>query len=198
MSLAPPPSRTYPDIIAGFTALQAHAKLHGYALFRQDKRPTAIVYRCDRAGRYDPKGKNPNLDSSKQRKATGSKKCGCLMKVILQLDQTSSTWSVMVPEPAHNHGPSAAVTAHPAHRIAAISLDTHASISSLSRAGLSPGQILTALRESDPTVALIPKDIANLTQRDRLQQLDGLTPILWLLKVYNPLILLPNLMSGEH
>jgi len=115
------------------------------------------------------------------------------MKVVLRLDKISSTWSVDVLEPTHNHPSSAAITAHPAHRIAAISLDTHALICSLSRAGLSPGQILTALRELDPTVPLIPKDIANLTQRDRLKQLDGLTPIIWLLKVYNPLTLLPNL-----
>lgn len=184
MSLAPPPEAVYPNVATAFTTIQAHAKGCGYALFQRDKRANKVIYMCDRAGKYDPKGKDPNTHSSKQRKATGSKKCGCLMKVVIRLDKVSSTWSVEVLEPAHNHPPSAAVTAHPAHRIAAISADTYTAISTLSRAGLSPGQILTTLRESDPDIPLIPKDIANLTQKDRLEQLDGMTPIQWLLKVY--------------
>jgi hypothetical protein len=91
MSLTPLPPAIYPDPATGFIALQAHAKGHGYALFQQDKKPNKVVYTCDRAGKYDPKGKDPkgkdpkgkdpkgkdpNIHSSKQRTATGSKKCG--------------------------------------------------------------------------------------------------------------------------
>jgi FAR1 DNA-binding domain len=196
MSLAPPPPRSYPDITTGFAALQAHAKAHGYALFQRDKRPTTVVYTCDRSGNYNPKGKELHTHSSKQRKATGSKKCGCSMKVVLRLDKISSTWSVEVLNPAHNHPPSTAITAHPAHRIAALSSDTCASIGILSRAGLSPIQILATLRDSEPNISLIPKDIANLAQKERLQQLEGMTPIQWLLKVYKHSTLpLPNLID---
>jgi hypothetical protein len=85
------------------------------------------------------------------------------MKVVLRLDQVSNNWSLEVLEATHNHGPSTAVTAHPAHRIAALLPETRALISTLSRSRLSPSQILTTLRQSDPEIPLVPKDIANIT-----------------------------------
>jgi hypothetical protein len=189
MSLLPPAEAAYLDPTTAFTAIQAHAKAYGYALIQRDKTPTRILYTCDRAGKYSAKGKDPNMHKSKQRVNTGSKKCSCLMRVSLCFDSVSSTWVLKVLEATHTHGPSAAVTAHPAHRIAAISLETHASISTLSRVGLSPRQILMTLRKSDPDIPLITKDIANLAQKDRLIQLDGMSPIQWLLKVYIPRLL---------
>ena len=88
----------------------------------------------------------------------------------------------------HNHGPSVASTAHPAHRLPALAPRGHSTISTLSRAGVSTSQILTTLRALDPDVPLIPKDISNLIQKARLEELDGRTPIQWLLEVrYLPL-----------
>jgi hypothetical protein len=149
MSLSAPPEAIYPDPNTAFTAIQLHAKQHGYAFFRFSSKPSRIVFACDRAGKYDSRGKDPHTDESKQRKKTGSKKCGCLMKVAIRLDYMSSQWMLQVLEDTHNHGPSAAITAHPAHRITALTPDTRTEITRLSRAGLSPGQILT-LVESHP------------------------------------------------
>jgi hypothetical protein len=186
MSLAPPPEATYPDIATAFAAIQTHAKAHGYAVFQRDKRANKVVYTCDRAGQYDSKGKDPHTHSTKRRKGTGSKKCGCLMKVILRLDKVLNTYTLEVLEALHNHGPSAATVAHPAHRVAALVPETRAQISSLTSAGFLPGQILTALREADPEVTLISKDIANLAQKSRREELNGLAPIQWLLQVISP------------
>jgi hypothetical protein len=47
-------------------------------------------------------------------------------------------------------------------------------ISTLSRAGLSAGQILTTLRSLEPEISLIPKDIYNFTQKARLEECHGL------------------------
>ena len=113
-----PPAANYPDIITGFAALQAHAKANGYAFFCRSKRPKRVLYDCDRAGKYDSKGKDSNTHKSKERTRTGSKKCDCKMRVALQLDD--KTWKVEILESTHNHGPSAAASAHPAHRIASI------------------------------------------------------------------------------
>ena len=182
MSLVPLPEAVYPDPATGFAAIQAHAKAHGYALFRRTSNTTKVIYTCDRAGKYDPRGKDPNIHGSKQRKGTGSKKCGCLMRVELRQDNVLSSWMVKVLEPIHNHGPSVSNTAHTAHRVAALAPDIHALISTLSSAGLSPGQVLTVLRQSNPDIALTPKDIGNLTQKDRRDELNGRTPIQWLLE----------------
>jgi len=84
MSLSAPPPAAYPDLATGFTAIQANAKQHGYALFREDAKPNRVVFVCDRAGKYDPKGKNSTIHTLKQRKNTASKKCDYLMKVVLR------------------------------------------------------------------------------------------------------------------
>jgi hypothetical protein len=70
--------------------------------------------------------------------------------------------------------------AHPAHRLATMAPDGRTTISTLARAGLSPGQILNTLHCLEPEVPLIPKDISNLIQKARLEELDGRTPIQWL------------------
>jgi hypothetical protein len=190
MSLTAPPEAVYPDIDTAFTELQAHAKENGYAFCRYLKKGNRLVFACDRAGKYNSKGKDPNTHSSKQRQSTGSKKCDCLMRVELRQDKLSSNWVLKVLEAIHNHGPSIASIAHPAHRLAALAPGAYKTISTLSHAGLSTGQILTTLRCLDPEISLIPKDLANLTQKARLKDLDGRTPIQWLLEVrYLPLYL---------
>jgi hypothetical protein len=87
MSLLALPPAIFPDLATGFEAIQAYAKQHGYALFKRDTRPNKVVYACDRAGKYDPKGKNSTIYTSKRRKNTGLKKCDCLMKVALRRDK---------------------------------------------------------------------------------------------------------------
>jgi hypothetical protein len=183
MSLLPPPEAIYPDPATAFTAIQLHAKAHGYALIKHLQRPTRVVFTCDRAGKYRSASQYRATHESKQRKGTGIKKCECLMKVELRLDNLSSQWILYILEPAHNHPPSAAPTAHPAHRIAALLPDIRAEITKLAQAGLSTSQILTTLRISNSELPLIAKDIGNIVQQMRSEQLNGRTPIQWLLEV---------------
>jgi hypothetical protein len=180
MSLAAPPEAIYPDVDSAFSEIQEHAREHGYALFRYYRKPSRVVFACDRAGRYDSKGKDPNTHSSKQRKNTGSKKCECLMKVELRLDKVSNQWSLRVLESTHNHRPSAVSTAYPAHWLPALVPLRRTTISTLARAGISTSQILTTLRALDKDVPLIQKDISNLIQKARLEELDRRTLIQWL------------------
>ena len=82
-----PSPAIYPDIPTAFAALQGHAKAHGYALFKRDSQPpksepTRVIYACDREGRGDSRAKNPSIHPKRQRK-TGSKKCGCKMRVVV-------------------------------------------------------------------------------------------------------------------
>jgi hypothetical protein len=91
MSLTAPPAAVYPDIDTAFSAIQLYAKESGYAFFKLDKKPSRVVFACDRAGKYNPKGTDANTHTSKQSKATDSRRCDCLMKVELRLDPISST-----------------------------------------------------------------------------------------------------------
>jgi hypothetical protein len=90
---------------------------------------------------------------------------------------------VRVLEGAHNHRPSEAASAHPAHRVAALDPEIHAQICTLAQAGLPPSQILTVLRAADPGVLLIQKYISNIIQKERLAELNGRTHLQWLLEV---------------
>jgi hypothetical protein len=183
MSLLPPPEAIYPDPNTAQIAIQLHAKQHGYAFFRFNSRASRVVFACDRRRKYDSRGKDRATDESKQRKRTGSKKCGCLMKVELRLDKLSNQWILSVLEGAHNHGPSAVATAHPVHRTTAVTPDVRTEIIRLSRSGSTPSQILTALRLSDPQTPLIVKDIGNIVQQIRAEELNGRTAIQCLLEV---------------
>ena len=182
MSLLPPPEAIYADPNTALTAVQLHAKQQGYAFKIHDKKASRVVFTCDRGGQYDSKGKNLKMHDSRRRQ-TGSKKCGCLMKVELRLESMSSMWILRVLEGAHNHGPSTAAAAHPVHPSTALTLDTRAKISNLSRDGQSISQILTTLRRSDPETPFIAKDIGNIIQSNRADELNGRTPIQWLLEV---------------
>jgi hypothetical protein len=52
----------------------------------------------------------------------------------------------------------------------------------MSAMGHSPTQILDAIRKSNPESNLIPRDIYNLLASMRVEELDGKTPVEWLLQ----------------
>ncbi len=83
---------------------------NGYAFFTRNKKPRRVVYACDRAGKYDAKGKDPDVHPTKRRKNTGSKKCDCQMKVATT--QQADGWMLKVMEATHNHSPFATPIAH--------------------------------------------------------------------------------------
>jgi hypothetical protein len=86
-----PPAATYTDLTIGIAAIQAHAKVNGYAFFRRDTTNKRAVFACDRAGKYQSKGKNIDTHKSKQRQRTSSKKCDCKMRIAFKLDEISRT-----------------------------------------------------------------------------------------------------------
>src|SRR5271168_5326786 len=75
-----PPTATYSDYNTGFEAIQAHARLNGYAVYIRDKQPpkqppNRVTVCCDKGPeRYQDKGKKPDVHETKRRKNTRSKK----------------------------------------------------------------------------------------------------------------------------
>ena len=116
----PPPETVYTDLDTAVAAIQGHAKLHGYALCKRDSKARRIVYTCDRFGATQSKGRNPNTYATKRRPGSGSKKCGCKMKLVLKLDDDSEQWAVSIAYGTHNHESSTAPAAHPIYRTAAL------------------------------------------------------------------------------
>ena len=183
MSLLPLPEAIYPDLEAVFTVIQLYTKGQGYAFKKREKRSNRVVFTCDRAGKYNPKGKDPAVYKSKQYKATGSKMCGYLMIVELWLDNLSGNWILKVLEGVHNYIVSIYITAHSVYRNSTLTIEIRTQISVLVQSSLNPSQILTVLRNSTPEIPLVVKDISNTIQEARLTELNGRTPIQWLLEV---------------
>jgi hypothetical protein len=73
--------------------------------------------------------------------------------------------------------------AYPAHRLALIALGGCTTVSTLAHTSLSPAQILNTLCGLEPEVPLLLKDISNLIQKARLEELDRRTLIQWILEV---------------
>ena len=121
-----PPEAIYPTNAALFIAIQAHGRDNGYAIRVWSGKPNRVLYDCDRSGKYDSKGKKPDMHSSRQRNNTGSKKCGCKMRVAGVYE--GGSWILKVIKDTHNHGPLAALIAYPAHRIATLPLEICAEV----------------------------------------------------------------------
>jgi hypothetical protein len=107
-----PPEAIYNTKDALFSAIQAHARNNGYAITTRSTKQNRILFDCDRASAYQSKGKNPNTHPSRQRNNTGTKKCGCKMRVAGVRQEEGS----------------AAPIAHPAHRIASLKPEVRAEI----------------------------------------------------------------------
>jgi len=86
-------------------------------------------------------------------------------------------------EGRHNHGPVTALSALPAHRIASMTLQEKSRVKEMQTLYHSPSQILQTLHKDNPDCVLIPRDIYNLLASQRIDELNGQTPIQWLLQV---------------
>jgi hypothetical protein len=191
----PPATATYPDIDTAFQAIEAHARINGYAVYIRDKQPpkprptTRVTVCCDKGPDGYRDNKDPNVHETKRRKNTGSKKCGCKFRVEIKLDKKlsiaadSQVWRVKDMGNEHNHGRSSALSAHPQYRLGQCLSETRASIIAAAQAGQSNAEIMATLQQIDPTFNLISKDISNLLQEARRIELGGQSPIQWLLKV---------------
>lgn len=181
----PPPEATYSEINTGITAIQRHARDHGYALVRRDKQQNRIVYTCDRYRKYSDRGKKEHVNEMNRRRNTGSRKTDCKMKLAVVRNRSDRSWKVSIIQGEHNHARSADAAAHPTHRLAAIPAETAAQIDTFAKAGLSNAQIVSTLRQESNDVTLTSKDVSNLVQKSRSKELNGMSPLLWLLKVRN-------------
>ncbi|KAJ5888686.1 Isochorismatase-like protein [Penicillium taxi] len=109
MQLIPPAEGTYPDRETLLTAVQAHAKLHGYNVVVKssstptEKKPgrTAKIWlRCDRGGQYRPR--NGLTEETRKRRRT-SRLVDC--PFMLQAVGSPGIWTLSVLNATHNHGP---------------------------------------------------------------------------------------------
>jgi hypothetical protein len=77
---SPPDEGNYTDTEAIKAALQAHGRINGYSIAIDSNKPTRIVYRCSKSGKYRDR-KDENIHESKRRKNTSMVKTNCPFRV---------------------------------------------------------------------------------------------------------------------
>jgi hypothetical protein len=104
-------------------------------------------------GRSSSDQRDPDLHNSKRRKVQGSKRINCPFKVKARLCE-GGQWQLELACGDHNHGPHLAHTADPANRLATQPPEGLKEIDKLRRGGISPADILSALRVDRPDISL--------------------------------------------
>ena len=188
-----------PDSI--FDHLQKLGNTYGYAVKRSDsypnpkalqlrneKHPNWVLFTCTKARKpaiqNDDELSESTSHDSKRRKKLGSKKVQCPFKVkAVRISDDGSSWRLKVKCGNHNHDPHIAPTADPMHRVRAQSPSVLEDIERMNRGGASTSTILATLRNKNPDLTLIPRDLYNLNQAYRARDLGGKPPIQWLLDV---------------
>ncbi|RKF55448.1 hypothetical protein GcM3_201045 [Golovinomyces cichoracearum] len=149
-SLAPPPALGYRSLEEAKEAVFSHALSEGYALVvlhtrrvgnKKDGAIKALILNCSK-GRRTRKEQNPD----KKRVRVGTiKATGCLFAASIRLED--ELWQVEVDNGEHNHESYVHVSAHPQGR--RLTEEQNAGVLTLGRAGVTPGRIITSLRQND-------------------------------------------------
>lgn len=180
-TLGPPvPEAVFDDDTSAGAALKSHARANGYAVYRIDWKRRGgyhteyyrAVWACDKAGGYDSRGRKSNVDESKRRNNTKSKKTGCDFRVEVRKDKISEKWVVKTLVGTHNHPASASPAEHPQYRIGDLKQEEHDLIIKLADSGVTNRDILALLRRrTDWSCSLLQtKDITNIVQKEKLQR----------------------------
>jgi hypothetical protein len=184
-----PKNALFLDLDHVFASLQCYARANGYAIAKETTTDTRQVYRCSKGGKYNSKGKNHNINSSKRRKSSGSIKTGCPFRVVAHCISRGQ-WQVKVHNGNHNHSAESAVTKSTKHRGVALAPKVHSDIRIMIAIGSKPSLILQAVRLKHRGVDLVAKDIYNVLYSYRKKLLAGLKPTQWLFEVCALLFLL--------
>ena len=81
-----PPEVFYSDIPTKFATCQAHAKANRYALKIRDTKKFHALFVCNRASKYNLKGKQKDIHNFKRRLNIDLKKCSYKMQITLAID----------------------------------------------------------------------------------------------------------------
>ena len=153
-SIAPPLDYTYSSYDEAYDALKSHSLDHGYGFLLHYSRPhgsntkTLYYYRCDRYRNYK---------SQATKRQTGTRTAGCPFS--LAISEESGQWKLQVKNSCHNHTSSLNPMAHNVHRRRTQAQKI--SIKLMTKAGIAPKQILTAIRQQDPSTFIAASNIWN-------------------------------------
>lgn len=168
--IALPPNSRYSSYEEALHALRDHGMQNGYGCVLKHSKPygsmikTRYYYRCDRSGKYT---------SQATIRKTSTRAAGCPFNLIIF--NHDEQWQLEVKHGYHNHPPSLNPSAHHVYRRRTQAQKE--SIESMTKAGVAPKQILTAIRQKDPDTLITAHDIRNERSAARANALGTRTPV---------------------
>lgn len=170
--MLPPPETTYDTFDEAVRVCQSWAKDHGYALSKVRTKKeykggpyTEGYLQCDRGGIYK---------STAQIRKTSTKQTACPFKLRIARVRGLG-FKTTTSNPTHNHDRSWHPLAHAIHRRRDENIQS--TIEAEARAGVRPKQIITRLRQEDPSLTIQRRDVYNEMLRIRASELRGKTAI---------------------
>ncbi|XP_024156611.1 protein FAR1-RELATED SEQUENCE 5-like [Rosa chinensis] len=162
------------DLLA---AVHKIAFMEGYVTVIRRSKPNKCVYiGCDRGGKYRDIRMVP---PEKRKRKTASHLISCPFEIVGRR-KPEGFWKVDIKDLSHNHEPSKDMSGHPYCR--RFSREEILKIKEMSKAGVSPRQIMSSLRQSNPDLQAISKNIYNEKYRIMKENLASRTVIQALLE----------------
>ncbi|CAM6019636.1 unnamed protein product [Sphagnum balticum] len=139
--------------------LNAFTGPNGWALtsFRTEKKKDEVVMvflHCDRGGTY-----RSRVNEEFRRRGTATRQVGCPFDAVLHHFVAFGGWKLRICNVDHNHGLAPPIT-HPLLRRAAMK-EHNDEIRAEARTGLQSTKIMRRLREQDPDIPILTRDILN-------------------------------------
>ncbi|KAH6574269.1 hypothetical protein BASA62_002532 [Batrachochytrium salamandrivorans] len=143
--------------------VRAFGAANGYGVKIARSKLNKVYIGCDRGGNYR---KRSDINGETSRYNTSSRLIGCPFSVCGTKDKDDQ-WTLLVCNPNHNHEASRDNSAHPSLR----RLNEHAQgqVMEMSKAGVRPREILSSLRQSDPSILAISQDIYSVCRESVLK-----------------------------
>jgi hypothetical protein len=170
-----PPSKApiWPFLVVAMANLNVFTCPNGWALtsFRTEKKKDEVVrvfMHCDRGGTY-----RSRVNEDFRRRGITSRQVGCPFDAVLRHFVAFGGWKLCIRNADHNHGP-----APPHPLLWRVAMKEHNDeIGVEAHTGLQSTKIMRRLREQDPDIPILTRDILNDRQHQQIEFLAGRTPI---------------------
>ncbi|XP_062020976.1 protein FAR1-RELATED SEQUENCE 6-like [Rosa rugosa] len=148
------------------SAIHKIGLLQGYVMvIKRSKSNRYVAIGCDRGGCY-----RTCSALEEKRKNSASHRIDCPFK-ILGRRTAEGLWKVEISSLLHNHEPSTDMAGHPYCRL--FTKEEALQVEQMSRAGIKPRQILSSLRQSNPDLLAVSRNIYSKTAQFRRESLGG-------------------------
>ncbi|KAM5558533.1 protein FAR1-RELATED SEQUENCE 5-like [Rosa sericea] len=153
------------DLVA---AVRKIGLVQGYVLvIKRSKTNRYVVIGCDRGGCY-----RTAVAAENKKNNSSSRLINCPFK-ILGKRTAEGLWKAVIDRDSllHNHEPSTDMAGHPYCR--RFTEEEALQVKQMSRAGIKPRQILSSLRQNNPELLAVSRNIYSKTAQFRRESLDG-------------------------